>query len=95
MSLAYHGPMTVPEAVELAKKHLVGVLPGFSEASLNLEELETPPYGTTWRFTFSALTAPSTTGFTLQDALRPRRIAKSVEIDRESGALLAVRNAAA
>jgi hypothetical protein len=87
--------MTVPDAVSIAKKYLVDVLPDFTQASINLEELETPPNGQTWRFTFSAVMPLPSGALSLQDALRSRRISKSVEIDRETGDLLAVKNAAA
>ena len=85
--------MTVPEAIDVAKGHLAIVLPEFTGA-LQLEELETPPAGPKWRFTFSA-TLPTASNATLMQVLRGRRIEKTVEIDPETGALLAVKNVAA
>jgi hypothetical protein len=86
--------MTVPEAIERAKQHLVTVLPEYAGVHLQLEELETPPSPSKWSFTFSA-TFPlaSNHASNLADVLRGRRISKSVQIDPESGALVAVKNA--
>jgi hypothetical protein len=89
--------MTVPEAVEVAKQHLVSVLPDYAAGNLQLEELEVPPFGTRWTFTFSAI-APSTSngqGVNLAEILRGRRMVKAVEIEAESGQLVSVKNAAA
>lgn len=87
--------MTVSEGVEVAKKHLVEILPTLSEDALELEELETPPFGSTWRFTFTTMLSGVHDGTILSKVIASRRIAKSVEIDSQSGALLAVRNALA
>lgn len=87
--------MTVPEAVDVAKKHLETVLPEFADAVLQLEELDTPPSGSKWRFTFSGTFPQSSRTMDLAEILRGRRVSKSVEIDRETGVLLAVKNAAA
>ena len=86
--------MTVPEAVSLAKTRLAKVMPTFSADALQLEELETPPFGNKWRFTFVAM-LPAMSGSSLAEIARGRRIAKTVEIDSETGDLLAVKNAAA
>ena len=87
--------MTVPEAVEVAKKHLVSILPDLAGAYLQLEELEAPPYGSKWSFTFSAM-LPTGGGpaSTLSEVLRGRRVSKAVQLDSETGALISVKNAA-
>lgn len=87
--------MTVTEGVELAKKHLMEVLPELSGEAFRLEELETPPAGPRWRFTFSSMLPMPSGNPSLAEIIRGRRITKSVEIDPESGDLLAVKNAAA
>ncbi len=87
--------MTVPEAVDVAKKHLHTILPEFAGVNLQLEELETPPFGSKWRFTFSGVFPVPTNALSFSDIVRGRRISKSVEIDPETGDLLAVKNAAA
>ena len=87
--------MTVPEAVEIAKKHLTDILPELAKADLQLEELETPPYGSRWSFTFSAiLPVPAGAGATFSDVLRGRRVTKYVQVDTDTGALISVKNAA-
>jgi hypothetical protein len=86
--------MTVPEAIDIAKRHLVSTLPEFSETSPQLEELETPPSGSKWKFTFSG-SFPVSPDASLAQLLRGRRVSKLVEIDPETGDLLAVRNTAA
>ena len=86
--------MTVPEAVDISKKHLVELLPELRHAEIRLEELDVPPYGNKWKFTFSAMSLPSS-ATSLGSVLRSVRIAKSVEIDPESGSLLSMKNAAA
>jgi hypothetical protein len=89
--------MTVPEAVEVAKKHLVSVLPEYASGNLLLEELEVPPFGSRWRFTFSAISPSASSGAatSLAEVLRGRRVVKAVEIEAESGQLVSVKNAAA
>lgn len=87
--------MTVPDAIEVARNHLVTVLPDYAKADLQLEELETPPSGSRWSFTFSAI-LPATAGnyaANLAEVLRGRRVSKSVQIDAESGSLVSVKNA--
>ncbi len=88
--------MTVPEAIQVAKKHLVEIMPDLASAEIELEELETPPHGSKWRFTFTAVQpfdyerdAP------LRRLLKSRRSTKSVEVDSTDGSLLAIRNQAA
>jgi len=86
--------MTVTEGVELARQHLVSVLPDYEVSGLQLEELETPPAGAKWKFTFSTiLPVRSDGGSSLAEILRGRRILKSVEIDSTEGALLSIKNA--
>jgi hypothetical protein len=90
--------MTVAEAVEIAKSHLTDVLPEFGKANVQLEELEAAPHHSKWSFTFSATLPPSSSsayGVSLAEALRGRRIAKSVEIDSDTGSLLSIKNVAA
>ena len=87
--------MTVSDAIEVARKHLVTVLPDYAKADLQLEELETPPFGSNWSFTFSA-TLPVSGGSyaaNLAEVLRGRRVSKAVQIDAESGSLVSVKNA--
>ncbi len=89
--------MTVPDAIEVAKKHLMSVLPDYAAGNLQLEELEVPPFGSRWRFTFSAISPSASSGAAtnLAEMLRGRRVVKSVEIEAESGQLVSVKNAAA
>jgi hypothetical protein len=87
--------MTVPEAIDIAKHHLSTTLPEFSDTPVQLEELETPPYGSKWRFTFSASLPVTGNAINFAEVMRGRRISKSVEIDPSDGALLAVKNAVA
>ncbi len=86
--------MTIPEGVEVAKKSLSELLPDIDD-TWQLEELETPPYGTNWRFTFTATVNPNTPATGLAAILRSRRVAKQVEIDSQSGSLISIKNAAA
>ena len=88
--------MTVAEAAARAKGHLVEVMPELGNDSLKLEELETPPSSSRWRFVFSATpTVEASPGQVLGSILDFRRVAKTVEIEREDGALIAVKNVAA
>ena len=87
--------MTIPEGVEVAKRTLSELLPDVDETSWRLEELETPPYGTNWRFTFSAIVDPANPASSLAAVLRSRRITKQVEIDTQSGSLISMKNVAA
>ena len=87
--------LTLQEAIDKAKNYLATVLPEVPASSVQLEELETPPFGSKWRFTFSASLPVTSNAISLADALRARRISKSVEIDPESGDLLAIKNIAA
>ncbi len=84
--------MTVAEAIAKSKQHIGELLPELG-ANLQLEELETPPFGSKWRFTFSAI-LPSTSGANVSQLLKSRRVSKTVEIDSETGDLLALKNAA-
>ena len=85
--------MTIPEAVAVSRKHLIELLPELRDTEIRLEELDVPPYGNKWKFTFSAVSSPVAT--TLGAVLRSVRVTKSVEIDPEDGSLLSMRNAAA
>ena len=87
--------MTVQEGIEIARKNLIEVLPEMAASPLQLEELETPPYGSRWRFTFSTTLTPSHPNSSLAEVLRSRRVSKQVEIDTETGLLVALKNAAA
>jgi hypothetical protein len=89
--------LQVKEAVEVAKQHLVSILPEYASGNLQLEELEVPPFGTRWTFTFSAISPSAASGAAtnLAEMLRGRRVVKSVEIEAESGQLVSVKNAAA
>ena len=86
--------MTVPEAVEVSKKHLTDLLPELAETDIQLEEVDVPPLGQKWKFTFSAMPMlPANSSF--GKILRATRVAKSVEIDPLNGDLISLRNAAA
>jgi hypothetical protein len=87
--------MTVAQGVEVAKKHLIEVLPDYASANLQLEELEAPPFGSKWTFTFSAtLPGPSNSyASNLAEVIRGRRVSKIVQIDAEEGTLISVKNA--
>ncbi len=88
--------MTVPEAIRVAKEQLAQVLPEFGRADVQLEELETAPYASTWRFTFSVTLPPAgESAMSLQEMIRGRRLVKSVEVDAVTGNLIAVKNKAA
>jgi len=88
--------MTISEAASKAKEHLVEVMPQLENDTLRLEELETPPHGTRWRFVFSATpTVTRETSSILSAITSSRRVAKSVEIESTDGSLVAVRNAVA
>ena len=86
--------MTVPEGIQIAKHHLTLVIPEISE-NLQLEELETPPFGSKWSFTFSSTPSSVEPVNSLAYLLKSKRITKSVEIDPETGSLLSVKNVAA
>ena len=86
--------MTVPEAIDVAKEHLALVLPEYATTAVHLEELETPPFGSKWRFTFSMNLLTQGADLSLGQLVRSRRVSKSVEIDPQTGDLLAVKNAA-
>jgi hypothetical protein len=88
--------LNTQEALEAARKYLNEVFPDFVHNDLRLEELESPLSGGRWRFTFSSATAGEVgSSSSLLDALRPRRTQKLVELDADSGMLVAVKNKAA
>ncbi|WP_198152136.1 hypothetical protein [Granulicella tundricola] len=87
--------MTIPEAVEIAKKHLVEVMPDLASSTIELDELETPPSGSAWRFTFTAIRPSDPNNSNVLELLRSRRSTKSVEVNSVDGSLLAIRNRAA
>ncbi len=86
--------MTIAAAVEVARTYLTEMFPEFERDTMQLEEIETPPDGKTWSFTFSVFLPPAQ-GDSLADLLRGRRLTKAVEVDRADGSLLSVRNKAA
>ena len=86
--------LTVTEGIEKAKEHLTLILPEIY-GNLQLEELETPPFGSTWSFTFSGLSMVPDGRPTLSQLIGTRRVAKSVQIDSQTGDLLSVKNVAA
>jgi hypothetical protein len=86
--------MTVPEGMEVAKKHLEELFPELSKSEIQLEELEVPPFGNRWRFTFST-TLPPKNANTLVQVMSQRRVTKLVEIDPQNGDLIAMKNVAA
>ena len=88
--------MTVQEAIAKAKEHLAITLPEFAGAEWRLEEIETAARRPTWLLTFTASTDRKTSSdMTLADFIRPFRVSKVVELDSETGDLLAIRNKAA
>jgi len=88
--------MTAQEAVGKAKAYLKDVLPEYANAEWQLEELETAADKHTWLFTFSATRqGKSPLNLSIEDFLHPYRITKLVEVDSETGELLAIRNKAA
>ena len=90
--------MTVPEAIQIAKKHIVEVMPDLvsADAAIELDELETPPHGSKWRFTFTVVQPlDAKPDSSLMQLLRSRRSTKSVEVDSADGSLIAIRNQAA
>jgi hypothetical protein len=88
--------MTIPEAIQIARKHLVDVMPDLASAEIELEELETPPHGSKWRFTFTAIQPlDAKPDMALYELLKSRRSTKSVEIESSDGSLVAIRNQAA
>jgi hypothetical protein len=88
--------MTAQDAAERAKVYLKEVLPEYANAEWHLEELETTVGKRTWLFTFSATSENKhPVDMSLEDFLRPYRVTKQVEVDSETGDLLAIRNKAA
>lgn len=87
--------ITVQEATDAAKKYLTESFPEFAESGLRLEEIESPLKGGLWTFTFSAAIPGESGGNSLLDALRPRRWQKLVQVESDSGILVAVKNKAA
>lgn len=87
--------MTVQEGIEIARRNLLEVLPEMANSPLQLEEFETPPFASRWRFTFSTTMSPLHPASSLAEVLRSRRISKQVEIDTETGSLVALKNSAA
>jgi hypothetical protein len=90
--------MTVPEAIQIAKRHLVEVMPDLasSSAAIELDELETPPNDSKWRFTFTVVQPlDSKPDMTLFELLRSRRSTKAVVVDGSNGDLIAIHNQAA
>jgi len=90
--------MTVPEAIEIAKNYLVEVMPDLASApaAIELDELETPPHESRWRFTFTVVQPfDASSNATLIQLMRSRRSTKSVEVDSSDGSLIAIRNQAA
>ncbi|MGC2621557.1 MAG: hypothetical protein WA414_21110, partial [Acidobacteriaceae bacterium] len=88
--------MTVQEAVGKAKDYLREILPEYSNAEWQLEELETPTHRGSWIFTFSAASEKKPShAMSIQDYLRPYRVTKVIEVDSDTGDLIAIRNKAA
>lgn len=88
--------LNTQEALSVAKKYLDEVFPDFVHNDLRLEEVESPVRGGLWRFTFSSAIAGEVgSSSSLLDALRLRRTQKLVEVDADSGMLVAVKNKAA
>lgn len=84
----------VEQAVSMAKEELNRLFPAFAAQDLRLEEAETPlSGGARWKLTFSAAVSEEVTGNTLADFVRPRRRRKLVELQENSGALIAIKAA--
>jgi hypothetical protein len=89
--------LTASEAVETAKQYLVELFPETANQIVRLEEIESPQRAGSWGITLS-ITDPDRTNENPNLAsllgLNRKRI-KLVELDHDSGALLAVKNRAA
>ena len=87
--------MTVQEGADRARQELVDLFPNLQDADVRLEEAEVPPAGPRWSFTFSAV-LPKRDGNDESDRvewlLRPLRQTKAVEINSDTGELIAIRN---
>jgi hypothetical protein len=84
------------EAVETAKRYLLELFPEAAEQIVRLEEIETPQRGGAWGVTLSITDPRTMENPSLGNLLGlNRRKIKLVELDHESGALLAVTNKAA
>jgi hypothetical protein len=88
--------LTIPDAIAKARQHLKDALPEYENASWQLEEAETDN-SARWYFTFSIMVPPKSSGssFNLADLLGGVRLSKSVELEPQTGKLLAIRNRAA
>jgi hypothetical protein len=87
--------LNLSEAVQLAREYLAQSFPEFAGSDLRLEEVESPLQTGAWSFTFSAAVDREPTGNSLLDSLRTRRVQKLVQVEKDSGFLLAVKNKAA
>jgi hypothetical protein len=87
--------LDLKDAVKLAENYLTETFPDFAASDLRLEEVESPLQTGAWCFTFSAATNASSTGNSFLDSLRTYRTHKLVQLEKDSGVLLAVKNRAA
>ena len=87
--------LTIPDAIAKARQYLKDVLPETPGASWQLEEVETDN-NARWYFTFTTILPPKSSGgpFNLADLLGGVRQSRSVELEPQTGKLLAIRNKA-
>lgn len=88
--------MTANQAVETAKKYLVELFPETASQIVRLEEIESPQRAGAWGVTLSITDTQTAENPNLASLLGlNRKRVKLVELDHDSGALLAVKNKAA
>jgi hypothetical protein len=87
--------LSLQEAVDHAKQYLAESFPDFSARDLRLEVVETPLRGGVWALTFSAAISREPNPNSLLEIMSPRRMQKLVEVEKDSGILIAVKNKAA
>jgi len=88
--------MTANQAVETAKQYLVELFPETADQIVRLEEIESPERAGAWGVTLSITDPKPSTDQNLASILGlNRKQIKLVELDHDSGALIAVKNKAA
>lgn len=87
--------LTVQEGTEIARRYLADSFPDFVANDLRLEEIESPLHAGVWTFTFSSAVHGETSQNSLLQALRMGRRYKLVQVEKDSGFLVAVKNKAA
>jgi hypothetical protein len=88
--------MTANQAVETAKRYLAELFPETADQIVRLEEIESPQRAGVWGVTLSITDTQTASNPNLASMLGlNRKRVKLVELDHDSGALLAVKNKAA